>query len=485
MRSRLPAALLAVPVLLITTLATAHATAPTPTLSWTPCADGRVQCASLAVPVDHDEPAGEKITLAIGRLPAQNPATRRGTIIFHSGGPAPMLDDESLTAAHLALLDDLRQWFDVVVFDSRGYGQSAALCDVAVAPQFGLFDGTAAEFADHRSGAAAYGASCLQQNPALATHAGSVDVAHDIDAIRVALGEEKIVFYGSSYGTVFGQEYARLYGDHLSRLFLDSTRDRSASYLEWQRNVALTEERDLADFARWCAAEPTCALHGTDPVAVWDQVVAAADANPLPGSGGRTLSGFQLRGLAGSLVADTRRATAAAALSAARTGDATALLDMAGPLPPAMDVGQLTECADFPVRPDDYGLLQAAGEDLRRTVAPRVGWIGPVQFSYKCAGWPIPASDPPPPGEVTGVPPALLVNSTLDATHNILDAQQVADRIPGSTVLPVIGYYHAVYLTQPDNRCVRDAVHAYLLDGTMPPAGTQCDAVLPIPPAGR
>jgi pimeloyl-ACP methyl ester carboxylesterase len=484
MRSRLPATLLAVPVLLVTTLATAPA-APPPTLSWTPCAEGRVQCASLAVPVDHDEPDGEQITLAIGRLPARDPATRRGTIVFHSGGPASMLDDESLTAEHLAPLDDLRQWFDVVIFDSRGYGRSAPICDVARAPQFGLFDGSPEEYARHRSGAAAYGASCRRQNPALAAHAGSADVAHDIDAIRVALGEEKILFYGSSYGTVFGQEYARLHGDRLSRLFLDSTRDRASSYLDWQRNVALTEELDLADFARWCAAEPSCALHGTDPIAVWDDVVAAADANPIPGSGGRTLSGFQLRGLAGSLVADTRRAAAAAALAAARTGDATALLDMAGPLPPAMDVGQLTECADFPVRPDDYGLLRAAGEDLRRTVAPRIGWIGPVQFSYKCAGWPVPAPDPPAPGAAAEAPPALLVGSTLDATYNILDARQVADRIPGSTVLPVIGFHHAAYFLQPGNHCVRDAVHAYLLDGTMPPAGTQCAAVLPDAPAGR
>jgi hypothetical protein len=50
----------------------------------------------------------------------------------------------------------------------------------------------------------------------------------------------------------------------------------------------------------------------------------------------------------------------------------------------------------------------------------------------------------------------------------------VTDQLPGSGLLPVDGYSHSLYLGQPDNRCVRDAVHRYLLDGALPEPGARC-----------
>ncbi len=65
----------------------------------------------------------------------------------------------------------------------------------------------------------------------------SVDSADDIDAVRKALGIEKLDFYGVSYGTQVGQVYAVRHGDRLRTLVLDSA-------------YPLTQRTDLFDFDR-------------------------------------------------------------------------------------------------------------------------------------------------------------------------------------------------------------------------------------------
>ena len=44
----------------------------------------------------------------------------------------------------------------------------------------------------------------------------------DIEAIRQALGYEKLVLYGTSYGTKVALEYAERYPEHVEALVLDS-----------------------------------------------------------------------------------------------------------------------------------------------------------------------------------------------------------------------------------------------------------------------
>ena len=44
----------------------------------------------------------------------------------------------------------------------------------------------------------------------------------DLDAVRKALGVERIGMLGISYGTYVAERYARAHPDHVSRLVLDS-----------------------------------------------------------------------------------------------------------------------------------------------------------------------------------------------------------------------------------------------------------------------
>ena len=61
----------------------------------------------------------------------------------------------------------------------------------------------------------------------LATHGrvrgqvGTRNVARDLEAIRIALGEPKLDYLGYSYGTVVGATYAQMFPTTVRRMVLD------------------------------------------------------------------------------------------------------------------------------------------------------------------------------------------------------------------------------------------------------------------------
>ena len=54
---------------------------------------------------------------------------------------------------------------------------------------------------------------------------GTVEVAHDLEALRRALGESQLTYWGISYGTVIGSTYAALFPDKVRALVLDGSVD--------------------------------------------------------------------------------------------------------------------------------------------------------------------------------------------------------------------------------------------------------------------
>ncbi|MFB9683681.1 hypothetical protein [Amycolatopsis plumensis] len=115
--------------------------------------------------------------------------------------------------------------------------------------------------------------------PAARSRLGADQVARDMDVIRARLGERRLNYFGSSYGTVYEQEYAALFGARVGRMYLDSVLDHTRrDPAAWTRAGAETAEHNLVRMARWCAAEAGCALHGRDVIAVWDGLLATPDA---------------------------------------------------------------------------------------------------------------------------------------------------------------------------------------------------------------
>src|SRR5689334_17464777 len=79
-----------------------------PGVTWGPCPDvgGPVpglECATIAVPLDYRHPDGERIQLAVSRLPSTNPAKRRGVLLTNPGGPGGPGLSLPVTLANLGL----------------------------------------------------------------------------------------------------------------------------------------------------------------------------------------------------------------------------------------------------------------------------------------------------------------------------------------------------------------------------------------------
>ena len=167
-------------------------------------------CSTLAVPLDRTGRHKGVLHLRVGA--ADNVKAPRGVLLVLSGGPGqpglPILDrfvDKALAAE--------KQTYRIVVFDQRGTGAGALDCE-AMQQQMGssdLYPPTAAAVR-----------SCAAKIGDRRQFYGTDDVVEDIDALRRALGVDKIALDGISYGTYVGERYALAHPGHVSKLVLDS-----------------------------------------------------------------------------------------------------------------------------------------------------------------------------------------------------------------------------------------------------------------------
>ena len=86
---------LAVPLALGAGGPAAPAQAAQPTLTWAPCGDvADTECAGLELPIDYDNPSAGHFTLRLGRVPALDPAKRKGILLILPGGPGAGIQEE-------------------------------------------------------------------------------------------------------------------------------------------------------------------------------------------------------------------------------------------------------------------------------------------------------------------------------------------------------------------------------------------------------
>ncbi|MFC4945580.1 alpha/beta fold hydrolase [Pseudonocardia sp. GCM10023141] len=448
-----------------------------PLIAWSDCGDG-AQCATLTVPVDWRRPAGPTTTVNLGRVTATDPAHRVGTVVVNWGSGV----STSTLHPRMPVVDDLAASFDVVVMDMRGLGRAdnntLVPCTGPQPPVDGLVKAVdEAGWQAHAAANAAYDAGCRQAAGALFDGLTSWQAAHDLDALRAALGERKLRYIGNSYGTTFGQAYAELFPDRVERMYLDGVADHTQPWLEdWLRNYAVTQEQQLIRFRDWCRERAGCWLHDTDAAQVWDQLVARAGAHPLPApsaGAGRTVSVQELFAGAWFGMSPPLWPRLAEAMAKARDGDAGMFLAMSPGQQPEEQGNMLgtTLCHDFMPQTPTYQQFQGIEARLK-AVAPRFGWIeGRIELG-RCVGIPGRPAYPPHPLTAPGLPPVLVGIGELDNNTANPGAARVARQLPGARAL-WHGDGHAAFVLH-GNTCLNGHVLAYLVDGTLPAAGTRC-----------
>ncbi|MET7617030.1 alpha/beta hydrolase [Streptomyces sp. NPDC005408] len=310
---------------------------PDTAVRWEKCPgtglDQRQECATLAVPLDHAEPGGPHITLAISRIRSENPGARRGTLLLIPGGPGgPGINDPSIRGK--ALPQSVRDAYDIVGFDPRGVGRSTPVsCDLShddlalvnirpyPAPDGSIDKNTttARRLAD----------TCAKNGGDVLRSISTRNEARDIDAVRQALGERKLSAWGASYGTYAGAVYAQMFPLRTDRWVLDSNDDPDPKRVArgWLANYQTGVEDAFPDFAAWAADPGNPDRLAAAPADVRPLFLALAerlDRAPIPWTGANPaeLNGNVLRqALLESLYAPKDRfAGLAKLIAAARDG---------------------------------------------------------------------------------------------------------------------------------------------------------------------
>ena len=261
-------------------------------IGWRACrdaADDRFDCGTVTVPVDYREPTGATTTIALKRLPASDRDKRIGSLFINPGGPGAS-GIEFADEAPDFFGDAVRERYDVIGFDPRGMGQSDAVDCLTDAELDALYAAdptpdTVAEKEAARVGPAQRLRRCLARGGALAANMGTEAVARDLDILRSAVGDERLNYYGVSYGTMIGALYADFFTSRVGLMVLDSAvlPDALAEEAPSQQDVddaaegwASDFEDLVAEFVDDCGSSIDCPL-GADPEAVSNKLVAFLD----------------------------------------------------------------------------------------------------------------------------------------------------------------------------------------------------------------
>lgn len=217
------------------------------------------QCATFPVPEDRANPEARTISLNIAWLPAE--AKSGGApdpLFFLAGGPGQAATDYA-PQIDLAL-NEVRKQRDIVLVDQRGTGKSNPLdCrDDRGAPL--EFDETAQL---DEAALSAYVGRCLKSlagraDPRFYT---TGDAIADLDAVRSALGADKINVMGGSYGTRVAQQYAMHYPQHTRTVVLDGV---APNRVVVGGEFALRLEEALRKQDAQCAKLPACKARYSD-----------------------------------------------------------------------------------------------------------------------------------------------------------------------------------------------------------------------------
>jgi pimeloyl-ACP methyl ester carboxylesterase len=451
--------------------------------------DSGLECATLPVPLDYDDPDGEQITIGLNRLPARDPAQRIGSLIFNPGGPGGA--GSQIVAEQAGgmpvFTPPVLDHFDLIGMDPRGTGTSTPVrCDPDIWNEYvSRFPQDEAGFDELRTHTAAVGESCLRLTGPLLGHLDTVSVARDMERVRLALGGEPLNYLGLSYGTQLGATYAQLFPEHIRVMALDGALDHAQRPLAMLDNEARAYEKELERFAAWCDATESCALHGQDILAVYDDLVAAADETPIPaprcadpGYCQASATGEDIRFAVQGFLLFTHPTPAfglpgweglAEALAAAQAGDASAFGSYRAQSEADPNyAGLAIECVDWATdiaTSDDL----AYDETFARFVAPHTqGATQTWTVLTGCMGWPVPVANPPGLWNVEGAAPILIVNATYDPSTAYVWAHLMRKQIDGSVLLTRVGDGHTSYLL-PGESQTRDAIDHYLLTGETPP----------------
>lgn len=520
--------------------------ADTPTIAWQACADSswlgemgsalpdNLQCGEMEAPLDYSNPAGEKVTIRMTKLPATG--ERVGSLFVNPGGPGGQ--GTMALGIGTSLGEEVTSKYDIVGIDPRGIGFSERLncasTDGIDFENINFFPRNGEEVSAHIINDKKFRDECRHNNPRIARFMTTADLARDLDRAREAVGDEKMTFVGVSYGTQVAATYANMFPSKVRAVVADSALDPNAwthgSRFEHIHTPAFGRIKSVYGGKRaWEAALEDCEKAGVDVCpsaetvrADWNYIHQELPKRDVELNGQKIRydqyvwselgAGYKTQGLAQLLLdvpvvaqalraqdpANEERSTPEVDQEVAKktletlkelrkqpmltTGDNDPMAEVAQKVfnkeyPNGLLPGQVMQsmlgvvCSETMNPTDPTGIRQAAAQ--QNSVKPGEGSARTWQGSA-CVQWPFRGKNAYwgnyRTPSANGV---LVVSNELDtATPHYEGAERMHATLPGSKLVTVKrGYGHGAYFV---SKCAKDITRKYVLTGELPKENVTC-----------
>lgn len=462
------------------------------TLNWAPChdpnaVDPTLECATLKVPLDYDNPSGDTINMALIKYPASG--QRTGAVLINPGGPgASGFDPVGFSGSAIAQGLGITS-LDLIGFDPRGVDRSGGLH--CVSDQFEdqhLYIDDTPNNPDQQAlkdeAETGFVSGCKQNYGDTLRFYSTANTARDMDAIRAGLGDDQISVLGLSYGTYLGATYATMFPDRVRAMVLDSVFEPNGDTAQQSFETQLVGfEGAFKNWAAWCQSDTTCEFNAADVGARWDALKQKLDDNPITASDGRVANNATMEtATQAALYTKADWPELGQALNKAENGDPAGIFAIADAYDGRDNSGKFTTLfQSFRVISCASGIGSPTPEDPEalaatlRAEAPRfakdltaadvtsdadsckklVGDVKPDKISY------------------TGKGPIVLVGGDNDPATPIRWAKKMVGELgPNARLVTFTGEGHGQLLV---STCVTDIEGSLLEDLKLPDANTVCD----------
>ena len=446
-------------------------------IEWATCYES-YECGDLQVPLDYADIDSGSISIALVRLPATS-EPYLGSLLMNPGGPGG--SGVELVGEWGEIWEMVFSNFDVIGFDPRGVGSSTqVLCpnDPDSDESWLVEDGedTTELFVE----ATEHVEECLEMSGELFYHVGTNNVARDMDSIRVAVGAEKINYFGYSYGTRIGAVYASLFPERVRAMVLDGPVSPEEHPSAFSPIQGLGFENAWNRFAADCDSRMSCALN--EYGGAGEALLAAKEllrSGNIPTENDRELtesefiwsvgaalySPYSWPDLEGGIIEVLEEGTG---VISQRLVDDYEGRKEDGTYDNSSAVGFLVNCTDDPNRPTEEEIAEEVD-----AVADQLEHFGSLWRSDTgCYGMP-PSLDPLHVEQANLQTPALVIALEGDPATPMDWARGLTDSIGQAVLITSDGEGHGAFLS--NSECVTDTVLEYLWYLDVPMDGWSCE----------
>jgi pimeloyl-ACP methyl ester carboxylesterase len=435
-----------------------------------------LECTRVDVPLDRTGLVPGTISLHVEVLRAEG--MPRGVVFLIAGGPgqgsAHVYGLQQPSSA--ALYRFIFPGYTLVAYDDRGTGDS------------GLINCPNLQTAITADAQRAAAAACAAIIGPSRDFYSTGEHAEDLEAVRAALGAEKIVLFGVSYGTKLAAAYALAHPDRVERLLLDSVvpPDREDPF---SANVLRGMPAILSEFCSDGGCRAATRNFGNDVAVVANRLAAKPLEGTVVLANGKTAP-ERLEALTFlSIVLDADLSPGLAALlpsvvGATRAGNTQPLLRLSrlhrttsqlSAAELSFGLYAATVCRDgpFPWQPDTpvgarAPLYTAAVAALPAgSFGPFGAWAARFGNADFCLDWPSPSGGAPLGAGPLPDVPVLALSGSIDMRTPTSSAVAMVSRFPQGRLLVVPGVGHSV-VGADASACAARAVRSWMNGEAIP-----------------